>query len=399
VVHGRIRWRRTPPAPSFSHPSEGVEMPKSSPRESILVVDDTVENLRLLSNMLAEHEFEIRPVTSARQAIQAVQRDPPDLILLDINMPEMDGYEACLKIKELGYTDIPIIFLTAQTDMPAKVKAFGVGGVDYITKPFQIEEVLARVKAHLALRRARVELQDSYGRLSDLEKLRDDLVKMIVHDMRSPLTSLILRLQLLEETAGPGLPKEDADSLTGAIESASSLNKMANDLLDVSRMESGKFPLERSTTDLVQIAEQVKASMAGLARGRPIDIEASGPCECSCDAAVLKRVLENLVSNAIKHTPSRGHVRIVLLPRDASVRVEVRDQGAGVPVEARAKIFEKFGTLAARQEKAFHSVGLGLAFSKLAVEAHGGTIGVEDGKPAGSVFWFEIPRDAPVVSA
>jgi two-component system, sensor histidine kinase and response regulator len=367
-------------------------MPVAPKRESILVVDDTVENLRLLANMLAEHEYEIRPVTSARQAIQAVRRDPPDLILLDINMPEMDGYEACQKIKEIGYTDIPIIFLTAQTDMPAKVKAFGVGGVDYITKPFQIEEVLARAKAHLALRRARVELQESYARLSQLEKLRDDLVKMIVHDMRSPLTSLILRLQLLAETPSAGRKTDDAEMLDGAIESASALNKMANELLDVSRMESGQFPLERAMTDLAQTADEVKESMAGLARGRLIEIEADSPCACSCDSTLIRRVLENLVSNAIKHTPKAGNVRIALLPGDTCVRVEVRDQGAGVPVEARAKIFEKFGTLAARQEKAFHSVGLGLAFSKLAVEAHGGTIGVEDGKPVGSVFWFEIPR-------
>jgi two-component system sensor histidine kinase/response regulator len=374
-------------------------MPQSTTRESILVVDDTVENLRLLASMLAEYDYEIRPVTSARQALQALKHNPPDLILLDINMPEMDGYEACQKIQEMGYKDIPIIFLTAQTDVPAKVRAFEVGGVDYITKPFQIEEVLARAKVHLALRRARLELQESYQRLSSLEQLRDDLVKMIVHDMRSPLTSLLLRLEMVVEEATPVLQKQAIADLRSSIDAASAINQMANDLLDVSKMESGKFPLSRTTVDLAVTARQVKESMAGLARGRTIEIEASSPVSCDCDPAVIRRVLENLVSNAIKHTPAASNVRVALTPVGANLRVEVIDQGAGVPAEAREKIFEKFGSMAARQEGAFHSVGLGLAFSKLAVEAHGGTIGIDVGEPVGSVFWFEIPREAPLESA
>ena len=155
---------------------------------SVLVVDDTIENLRLLSDLLGEHGYEVRAVTNGRQALQAVERDPPDLILLDISMPEMDGYEVCRRLKASERSqDVPVIFLTALTDTADKVRAFEAGGVDYVTKPFQVEEVLARVKTHVALRRAQADLADSYARLRALEQLRDDLVHMVVHDMRSPL--------------------------------------------------------------------------------------------------------------------------------------------------------------------------------------------------------------------
>ena len=169
---------------------------------SVLVVDDTIENLRLLSDLLGEQGYEVRAVTSGRQALQAVEHDPPDLILLDITMPEMDGYEVCRRLKATERSkDVPVIFLTALTDTADKVRAFDAGGVDYVTKPFQFEEVLARVKTHVALRRAQAALADSYTRLRALEQLRDDLVHMIVHDMRSPLTALLHRPPLAEAPA------------------------------------------------------------------------------------------------------------------------------------------------------------------------------------------------------
>ena len=164
---------------------------------SVLIVDDTIDTLRLLSDLLGEHGYDVRAVTNGRQALQAVERDPPDLILLDIGMPEMDGYEVCRHLRASERTqDVPVIFITALADTADKVRAFEAGGVDYVTKPFQVEEVLARVKAHVALRRAQAELADSFTRLRALEQLRDDLVHMVVHDMRSPLASLLMDLAL-----------------------------------------------------------------------------------------------------------------------------------------------------------------------------------------------------------
>jgi signal transduction histidine kinase len=363
-----------------------------SAANSILVVDDTLDNLRLLSSVLGERGYEARPATSGRQALEAARRAPPDLILLDVNMPEMDGFEVCAELKSTeSLREVPVIFLTALGDTVDKVKAFGLGGADYVTKPFQIDELLARVRAHLSLRQAQVELKQSYQRLRELEKLRDDLVHMVVHDMRAPLTALTSRLEFLASDLGPTLTGPSADDLKASVRAAEGLSRMTNELLDVSRLEEGKLPLDRKPADLCALAAEVRGNLAGMERGRSIELEAAAPVRCVCDGALVKRVIENLVSNAIKHTPSGSGVRISLAGAGPRVRVAVQDSGPGVAPEARAKIFEKFGAVAARKDQTYHSAGLGLAFCKLAVEAHGGAIGVEQGQPKGAVFWFELP--------
>jgi signal transduction histidine kinase len=361
--------------------------------DSILVVDDTIENLRLLSSMLDEQGYETRPVTNGKQALQAVEHDAPDLILLDINMPEMDGYEVCRRVKgQDQLRDIPVIFLTALTDTADKVRAFDVGGVDYITKPFQVEEVLARVRTHVELRRARLELLQSYEHLRELEELRDNLVHMIVHDMRTPLQILLASLETMKEDAAGELDPEIEENLRSAIGATQGLRRMANHVLDASRLEEGKMPLELELCDLTSMVREVAASFSTLERGRTITVEAADTVKIECDGAIVKRVLENLLSNGIKHTPSQGRLRIVLNGERVRVRVTVEDEGPGIPAEARARIFEKFGTLEARKSTTYHSAGLGLAFCKLAVEAHGGSIGVDTGAEGGSSFWFELPR-------
>jgi two-component system sensor histidine kinase/response regulator len=355
---------------------------------SVLVVDDGIANLRLLSDLLGEHGYEVRAVTSGRQALQAVEHDPPDLILLDITMPEMNGYEVCQRLKAKDCSrDVPVIFLTSLTDTADKVRAFDAGGVDYVTKPFQFDEVLARVKTHVALRRAQADLADSYTRLRALEQLRDDLVRMVVHDMGSPLQALGINLLLLK-----GAVSEDkGDILQSASRLAEELSQMTSDLFDVSRLEECRMPVKLAMWNLTQMARDVRAVLGAIDAKRLIDIESAGAVEVSCDGALVRRVMENLVTNALRHTPAGSPMCISIASGEGRVRVEVHDQGRGVPPEARDRIFEKFGTVEVRQESAYHSVGLGLAFCKLAVEAHGGTIGVDPGVQAGSTFWFELP--------
>jgi len=365
-------------------------------KPNILIVDDTVENLRVLSAMLSEHDYEARPVTSGRLALQAVERDPPDLILLDINMPHMSGFEVCAELQTRPeHKDIPVIFLTALSDVADKVKAFGIGGRDYITKPFQLEEVHARVKTHVALRRAQLELSRSFERLASLEKLRDNLVHMVVHDMRSPIMVLAGHLQLLRNSALARLNEEELEDLSAAERGTEVLRRMANELLDVSRLEEGKLPLRREEHDLAALAVAVVSGLGYLARERAIELEVPAAATIVCDASLIHRVLENLLSNALKHTSSGENLRVSVAADAQRVRVEVADSGHGVPAEARQTIFEKFTTLERATPTAQHSAGLGLAFCKLAVEAHGGTIGVEPRLPRGSIFWFELPFQQP----
>jgi signal transduction histidine kinase len=320
-----------------------------------------------------------------------VERDPPDVILLDINMPEMDGYEVCRRLKARDHSkDVPVIFLTALTDTADKVRAFDAGGVDYVTKPFQLEEVLARVKTHVALRQARVALAGSYRRLHSLEQLRDDLVHMVVHDMRSPLLALLVNLRVLKRP-GHALNDESRETLEDAILSAEALNRMANNLLDVSRLEDDKMPLQRAVWDLTQMACEVCSALGTLDRDRHIDIESPRVVAVTCDGALVRRVVENLVANGIGHTPSGSHLRISIAGGDDRVRVAVHDEGPGVPAEARERIFEKFESVETQWTRSYHSAGLGLAFCKLAIEAHGGSIGVDSRVGGGSTFWFELP--------
>ncbi len=365
---------------------------KSKPNGNILVVDDTAENLRLLANMLGDRGFEVRPVTSGRQALQVAERSAPDLVLLDITMPGMDGYEVCRRLKEhQTLREVPVIFLTALTDTADKLKAFAAGGVDYISKPFQIDEVLARVNVHLALRQAQRELSRNYERLRDLEKLRDDLVNMIVHDMRSPLAVIMGNLELATMFLGSDISQETAGVLNAASSGVARLSAMTDDLLDVSKMEEGKLTLNRGSCDVMELAREIAVGLSAMDRKRSITIDQGGPVMAYCDAAVVRRILQNLMSNAIKHTPDDSAVRVTADSVGNNTRVSVIDNGCGVPADAREKIFEKFGARVARAEQKYHSVGLGLAFCKLAVEAHGGRIGVEPGDKGGSVFWFELP--------
>jgi two-component system sensor histidine kinase/response regulator len=361
---------------------------KAVPSPSILLVDDTVENLRLLAGMLATRGFDTRPVTSGAEALAAIAHEIPDLILLDVTMPGMNGFEVCARVRERPEChDVPIIFLTALTDVSDKVKGFAAGGVDFITKPFHVEEVVARVTTHVALRRSRQELAESFTRLQALEKSRDDLVKMIVHDMRGLLTVVLANLEL----ARPDITGEAAADVDAAVRAANDVTHMSNTLLDVSRLEEGKMPLNRAPCDLAAVARESRDSMSALDTTRTIEVVAAGPVTASCDQDLILRVINNLVSNAVKHTPSGGRLQIEVSARPGVARVAVRDEGRGVPAEIRGRLFEKFAGVHTKDRKAVHSAGLGLAFCKLAVEAHGGTIGVEDAVPKGSVFAFELP--------
>ncbi|MBI5526794.1 MAG: hybrid sensor histidine kinase/response regulator [Deltaproteobacteria bacterium] len=366
---------------------------------NILVVDDTPDNLRVLSGMLKERGYRVRPVPSGGLALRAAESEPPDLILLDITMPGMDGYEVCRRLKaDAGLKDIPVIFISALSDTADKVEAFSVGGVDYVPKPFQFPEVEARVDTHLRLRRLRRDieqknraLEENIAKLRELEKLRDNLVHMIVHDMRSPLTVITASLGFLQEDLKGKVPAESMGDIGTALQGGQRLIRMVSDLLDISRLEAGEMPLKTSAVDVTTVAKKAVDSVQGIEKGRTVEINAPGPLVVICDPELIRRVIENLVSNGIKHTPEGTPLWVTVAPEARGARVTVRDTGEGIAPEYHVKIFEKFGQVQAKKEQRYHSTGLGLSFCKLAVEAHGGKIGVESAVGAGSTFWFTLP--------
>ena len=365
---------------------------------SILVVDDTPENLQLLSGMLKGCGYKARPAPSGEMALRAAANDPPDLILLDINMPEMNGYQVCQRLKaDSALAPIPVIFISALNETMDKVKAFSLGGVDYVTKPFQFEEVHARVETHLKLRllqkeleRRNQQLQENYDRLRDLETLRDNLVHMIIHDLRSPLGLMAGYLDLIKTKVTGKLAPAELGYLDIIGKHTELLLEMVTTLLDVSRMEANQMPLRREQFDLAVEARATVDALGTLTGRRSLSVEAQPASVLTCaDKDVTRRVIGNLIGNALKFTPNDGLIRITVSAKDSMARLAVTDTGPGIPPEYHAKIFEKFGQVDKQAPR--HSTGLGLTFCKLAVEAHGGQIGIESAVGKGSTFWFTLP--------
>jgi signal transduction histidine kinase len=361
--------------------------PPGATAPNVLIVDDTPANLQLLASMLKERGYHPRTVSSGERALEAARLMLPDLILLDVVMPCMDGFEVCERLKaDPLLKDIPILFISALTDTTVKVKAFRVGGDDYITKPFRFEEVEARVRTQLELRRQRRELQTSYEQLRRLEVLRDNLTHMVVHDMRSLLMAITAPLEMALDSE-----VNRVRYIERAREAAARLNEMMLLMIDVSRLESCRMPVHKAACDLNQIARSAIDSFVLMARNRKLTLSATGPIGADCDGALVRRILDNLINNALKFTPSDGVVEVSLTKSNGEARVAVRDSGCGIPPEYHANIFEKFSQVQGVAE--LRGTGLGLAFCKLAVAAHGGAIGVESELGQGSIFWFTLPNE------
>jgi signal transduction histidine kinase len=276
------------------------------------------------------------------------------------------------------------------------VRCIDAGAEDYLAKPFNPVLLRARIGASLEKKRGRdretalyAQLQQNYKRLQEVEKLRDDMRNMIVHDLRTPLTAVIVGVEMLEKHGA--LNDSQREMMTIATDGGKTLLGMINDLLDVEKMESGAAMLhyeELSAATLVAAALAQVASLAEMEGTALVTDVAAGLPLFTGDANKLTRTMVNLVANAIKFTRA-GTVTIVVSQQPDSLRFAVRDTGSGIPREAFDRIFEKFGQLDAHNKV---GTGLGLAFCKLAVEAHGGSICVESTPGEGSEFGFTIPR-------
>jgi signal transduction histidine kinase len=371
----------------------------------VLVVDDNEMNRDLLSRRLQREGYTVREADSGAQALRLVADHRPDLVLLDIIMPEMNGFAVLQHLKgDPALRDIPVIMISALEDMASVVQCIELGAEDYLSKPF--DPVLLRARAgacvekkHLRDQQAELhrQLQTSYDQLRELEALRDSLTHMIVHDLRTPLTSLLTGLQTLQ--AMSELDEFQTEMVTMSVRGGETLLGMINDLLDISKMESGSLSLERTDVDLRALAQRCLAQVEYLAREKELELELEVPAALpalEADEDKLRRTLVNLLGNSIKFT-LQGAVTLAIRhePADATICCAVRDTGEGIPQEAFEKIFEKFGQVESRKAGRKMSTGLGLTFCKMVAEAHGGRIWVESELGLGSVFTVAIPVTAP----
>jgi K+-sensing histidine kinase KdpD len=357
---------------------------------SLLIVDDTPANIDVLVGLLSP-EYRTRIALNGKIALSLCAKEIPDLILLDIMMPEMDGYEVCQRLKEMEETkNIPIIFVTAKGETEDETKGLAVGAVDYISKPITPAIVLARVKTHLEVNRQRQKIETAYNQLKELEALRDNLVHMVVHDMRTPLSLMRGHLEILKMNGNLGDSENGhVDSIT---KSCMGLIDMVSTLLDVSRFDNDEMPLQMDIQNIVQLAKEAAAPYQALGDGPSVFFESSfDTLPLRCDQSIIQRVITNLIGNAVKFTPESGTVSLVIEESDHEVKISVVDTGPGIPTAYHERIFEKFGQVGTHERRKKYSTGLGLTFCKLAVEAHGGSIGVESDVGKGSTFWFRLP--------
>lgn len=364
----------------------------------ILIADDSPSTLQLLSEIFQQQGYSTHAALSGRLALQSMRNAPPDLVLLDIHMPDISGYDICKTMKaDDALKDIPVIFLSGLARTLDVVKGFSCGGVDYVTKPFQVKEVVARVKTHLELRRQQQALQDSYAELRALEELRDNLVHMILHDMRHPLWSANTHLEQIQAIKTVDLPLPIREHVDNALSCTQTLMEMINSILDVSRMETGLIPLNLELCDLGALVSEEIRNAGNLARSRHLTQEhPETPVIVRADSNLIGRVIHNLLSNAISFTPEvGGEIHFGISRRGGMAMVTIRDNGQGIPPGYHQKIFEKFYQIKGALTGERHSTGLGLTFCKLAVEAHGGRIGVQSETAKGSFFWFELPVNGP----
>jgi two-component system, sensor histidine kinase and response regulator len=361
---------------------------------SILMVDDNPVNLQVLASMLEQSGWRPRPVTSGRLGLQAARSTLPDLVLLDVNMPDMNGYEVCEQFKaDPRLADIPVIFVSALGEAMDKVRGLRVGAVDYVTKPFHLDEIRARVTAHLELRRQRRELQASYEKLRDSERLRDSLVHMIVHDLRSPLAAIAGFLELFEEEAREKLGSETQEDVANAMRAARNMVRMINGILDVSKIEAQMMKLDLRECDLGRVVGQCLCDLESLVGARSLAFERPAvPVLVLADQEIVARIVQNFLDNALRFTPAGGEIRVGITVEAEHTRVFVSDTGPGIPADFHQGIFEKFVQVEGSAFPKNQTVGLGLAFCKLAVEAHGGQIGLASEVGKGSTFWFTLPR-------
>lgn len=363
------------------------------PAPCIMIVDDEPENLHILSGMLEQEAWQVTCFPQGALALEAAKKNPPDLILMDICMPDWDGYETCRRFKEVeALRDIPILFLSALSEPDDKLKAFQGGGADYITKPFCYDEVICRVRVHLTVHGQKRQLESSYRELQEVEEMRDSLVRMIVHDMRTPTMVIAGALEQLSHQ--PEGSAQNSKWIAMASQSAGDLTEMIYSMLDISRLETGKLQPDSTPCDLSRLAKEATETISYTAEARKLEIKHSGdPTPVRADPTLIRRVWMNLLTNAVKFSRSGGIIQVNVSRENGVARGEVIDSGRGIPKSFHDKIFEKFGQVDLRRTRDKHSSGLGLTFCKLAVEAHGGCIGVESEVGQGSTFWFELPLE------
>jgi len=369
----------------------------------ILVADDVEANVELLVDQLETLGFHTVVARDGPSALASCLERRPDLVILDVSMPAGDlgvpdrgaGFEVCRRLKRDARTArIPVIFVTALGDTADRVKAIEAGGDDFLTKPHHRLVLNARVRALLKLKGATDALEEGLKRLRELQKVRDDLMKMIVHDLKTPLTSVLATLEMARDGDFGALTPPQARALSDAEGKAEDLLALIEDLLEVARIEEQTITLQPEPIApaalLAEIVYDWGLRFKQEGATATVDVADDAPV-FRADKVLLKRVLSNLVQNALTHTAGPVHLALDARADANGILFTVADDGPGIPSEYQEIIFRKFERVRAANAPRVRSSGLGLTFCRLAVESHGGRIWVKSVEGEGSTFYVQLP--------
>ncbi|MFN7957714.1 MAG: hybrid sensor histidine kinase/response regulator [Holophagaceae bacterium] len=366
----------------------------------ILVVDDDALTRRSLRAMLERAYYQVETAEGGDEALQILPEYKPDLVLLDIQMPGMDGLEVCRRIRERPNGDLlPIIFLTGDERRDIHSLAFQVKGDDFLRKPVLSAELVVRIRSLMRLKRLQAEIQAERDNLLDLQKQREQLFEFIVHDLKNPLSAIQAGLQLLDEREeGSPLPPTQLRRLR---DTSQYMGRMIQNILDIGRAEQVGLELHKTRIQLSQWIPSLLKEVESLAQSRGHDLVWDCPPDLvvEADPEFLRRLLLNLLDNALKYSTQGCCTRLEAQRTEGGIRLGVRDQGLGVPEHMREQIFRKFVRIEEDQPDNRSSSGLGLTFCQLVAEAHEGRIWVEENQPRGSLFLLELPDALPIPPA
>lgn len=359
------------------------------------MVDDNKENLKVVSNFLKEKGYQIALSLNAEDALKIIRENPIDLILLDIMMPGTDGYTLCRTLKaDEQLREIPVIFLTAKTETADLVEGFRVGGVDYITKPFQKEELLVRVKNQIDLSHAKKQIQAQADQISRINKTKDRLYSVIAHDIKSPFANISMLLSSVAEGyLQPGT--EDYDEILQSLNtSTKETYALLENLLRWTRAQTGDLDCVPEKVQLQELAGNIVRYLGPNAKKKNISLELLLEDElyCLADNMMLQSIIQNLVSNALKFTPEGGSVIVSGARKDGKVRIAVKDNGVGIPADKLEKLFSSdghFTTVGTNNEK---GSGLGLLLVNDFVKRNKGSLKIDSEEGKGTTFTIFLPQ-------
>jgi signal transduction histidine kinase len=363
-------------------------------RAMVLLVDDDRRNRTLLKDYL-DSTYDVREAENGRQALDLLASERIDLVLLDVMMPELSGFDTCREIRDRGLAGfLPVILLTALSEQEDRNAGLAAGADDFLTKPVDRKELLLRVRAFLKMREQDALIRKQLEDLLKLQRLKDDLVSLIVHDVRNPLMGVQGFLELLKRRFQKASQPDVRSFIDRACESSNRLKDILEDMLSVRVLEQGELALQRERTSLGELAAQSLATVEGAAKLNSVALSLTVEKDpvVDVDRKLMRRCIENLMANAIKYSPSGAAVDLTVRAVRGGAEIEIADRGPGIPDELKSEVFERFGSVEARRETVRRGFGLGLYLVRMVTAAHQGTAAVRDRDGGGSVFSMFIPK-------